>query len=75
MLQNSNASVFFDLINFASNKSTTYVSVEEGGYFELGTVENPMNLEATVYIKFRATNVLFSLNFFDKPRTYNSVPF
>ena len=53
----------FDLINFASNKSTTYVSVEEGGYFELGTVENPMNLEATVYIKFRATNVLFSLNF------------
>ena len=48
-------------MNFASNHSTTYVSVENGGYFELGTVENPMNLEATIYIKFRATIVTFSL--------------
>ena len=55
------ANVFRDLINFASYQSTTYVSVEEDGYFELGTVENPMNLEATVYIKFRVTNVPFSL--------------
>ena len=32
-------------------ESTTYVSVEDGGYFELGTTESPMDLEATIYIK------------------------